>query len=83
MAAATSKPGWCWCERRQESQECAAGLVVRWCRRLDRDWLDVGLTGIPGHPTLVGRATTFTYLDDARAALASIVDKVFTVRADG
>lgn len=51
--------------------------------RLDRDWRDVGLTGIPGHPALVGRATMFTYLDDARAALAGIVDQVFTVRADG
>ena len=51
--------------------------------RLDRDWLDVGLTGIPGHPALVGRATMFTYLDDARAALAGVADEVFTVRAGG
>lgn len=49
--------------------------------RLDRDWLDVGLTGIPGHPALVGRATMFTYLDDARAALADVANEVFTVRA--
>ena len=49
--------------------------------RLDRDWLDVGLTGIPGHPALVGRATMFTYLDDARAALGGVANEVFTVRA--
>lgn len=30
-----------------------------------------------------GRATMFTYLDDARAALAGVADEVFTVRADG
>lgn len=51
--------------------------------RLDRDWLDVGLTGIPGHPALLGRATMFTYLDDARAAVAGVADEVFTVRAGG
>lgn len=51
--------------------------------RLDRDWLDVGLTGIPGHPALLGRATMFTYLDDARAALAGVADEVVAVRADG
>ena len=51
--------------------------------RLDRDWLDLGLTGIPGHPALLGRATMFTYLDDARAALAGVADEVFTVRAGG
>lgn len=50
-------------------------------RQLDPDWLDVGLTGIPGHPGLLGRATLFTYLDDAHAALASVADEVFTVRA--
>lgn len=51
--------------------------------RLDRDWLDVGLTGTPGHPALVGRATMFTYLDDARAALGGVAKEVFTVRAAG
>jgi hypothetical protein len=51
--------------------------------RLDSDWLDVGLTGIPGHPGLVGRATMFTYLDDARTALGGVADEVFTVRAGG
>lgn len=51
--------------------------------RLDRDWLDVGLTAIPGHPALVGRATMFTYLDDARAALDGVANEVFAVRAGG
>jgi hypothetical protein len=49
-------------------------------RRLDRDWLDVGLTGIPGHPGFLGRATLFTHLDDAHTALSDIADEVFTVR---
>ncbi|MGB5113388.1 MAG: hypothetical protein WBO08_17925 [Mycobacterium sp.] len=48
-------------------------------RRLDPDLLDVGLTGIPGHPGLLGRATLFTYLDDAHTALRDVADEVFTV----
>jgi len=50
--------------------------------RLDRDCLDVGLAGIPGHPALVGRAGRCSpNLDNARAALAGVSDEVFTVRA--
>ena len=48
--------------------------------RLDPDWPDVGLTGIPGHPGMVGRATLFTYLDDARAELGGIPAEVFSLR---
>lgn len=47
--------------------------------RLDHDWLAVGLTGIPGHPRLAGRATMFAHLDDAYAALRDVPDEVFTV----
>lgn len=47
--------------------------------RLDPDWLAVGLTGIPGHPGLVGRATLFAHLDDAYAALHDVPDEVFTI----
>lgn len=51
--------------------------------RLDRDWLHVGLTGIPGHPGLQGRATLFTYLDDARALLSDVAEQVVTVDIGG
>lgn len=48
--------------------------------RLDPDWPEVGLTGIPGHPGLVGRPTMFTYLDNARAELGGVADEVFGFR---
>ena len=59
----------------------AAGAVRRLVstRRLDPDLFDVGLTGIPGHPGLLGRATLFTHLDDAHTALRDVADEVFTV----
>lgn len=43
------------------------------------DWVSVGMTSVPGHPALVGRATLFTYLDTARDALSEITDHVLTL----
>jgi hypothetical protein len=43
------------------------------------DWVSVGMTTVPGHPALVGRATLFTYLDTARDALSEVTDHVLTV----
>lgn len=44
---------------------------------LDRDWPTVGCTPIPRHPGFVGQATAYTYLDDARSALAAIRAQTF------
>lgn len=50
-------------------------------QRRDRgpDWLSVGLTTVPGHPALVGRAALFTHLDIARDELSEVTDQVFTL----
>lgn len=43
------------------------------------DWVSVGMTTVPGHPALVGRAALFTYLDTARDALSEVTDQVLTI----
>ena len=50
--------------------------------RLDRDWLDLGLTGIPViRPCSGGRRCS--PISMMRAPLAGVADEVFTVRARG
>jgi len=46
---------------------------------LDPDWPRVGCMSIPGHPTFFGRATAYTFLDDARAALDAVREQTFRV----
>lgn len=43
------------------------------------DWAGVGLTTVPGHPSLVGRAALFTHLDIARNALSEVTSQVLTL----
>ena len=43
------------------------------------DWAGVGLTMVPGHPSLVGRAALFTHLDTARSALTEVTNHVLTL----
>lgn len=43
------------------------------------DWAGVGLTTVPGHPSLVGRAALFTHLDTARNALSEVTNQVLTL----
>jgi len=43
------------------------------------DWDSVGLTTVPGHPSMVGRATLFTHLDTARSALGEVTNEVLTL----
>lgn len=47
--------------------------------RLDPDGPRVGCVSIPGHPRFFGRATLFTYLDDARANLDAVRHETFHV----
>jgi hypothetical protein len=49
--------------------------------RIDEDWPRIGCASIPGHPRFFGRATLYTYLDDARAALDGVAERVVTVPA--
>jgi hypothetical protein len=46
---------------------------------MDPDWVSVGLTTIPGHPGLLGRAALFTYLEQARTALSGVADDVLAL----
>lgn len=50
-------------------------------QRRDRgpDWVSVGLTTVPGHPALVGRAALFTHLDTARSELGEVTNQVLTL----
>lgn len=43
------------------------------------DWVGVGLTAVPGHPDLVGRAALFTHLDTARGELVEVTSQVLTL----
>jgi hypothetical protein len=43
------------------------------------DWVGVGLTTVPGHPSMVGRAALFTHLDTARNALSEVTNQVLTL----
>jgi hypothetical protein len=47
--------------------------------RLDPDWSDVGLAGIPGHPGFLGGATMFAHLGQAHTALSVVNDQVLTI----
>jgi hypothetical protein len=49
--------------------------------RIDEDWPRIGCASIPSHPRFFGRATLYTYLDDARAALDGVAERVVTVPA--
>ncbi|WP_088295460.1 hypothetical protein [Mycobacterium avium] len=43
------------------------------------DWASVGLTTVPGHPSMVGRAALFTHLDTARSELVEVTNQVLTL----
>ena len=45
----------------------------------DPDWSRIGCSRVPGHPSFFGRSTAYTYLDDARAALAGCRDRTVRV----
>lgn len=45
----------------------------------DPDWSRIGCSPVPGHPSFFGRSTAYTYLDDARAALAGCRDRTVRV----
>lgn len=46
--------------------------------RIDQDWSLVGCGAIPGHPRFFGQATSYRFLEDARATLADVREQ--TVR---
>lgn len=45
----------------------------------DPDWSRIGCSRVPGYPSFFGRSTAYTYLDDARAALAGCRDRTVEV----
>ena len=54
-------------------------VAVDQLRDCGPDWASVGLTTVPDHPALVGRAALFTYLDTAHDALSEVADQVLTI----